>query len=135
MAQVNIDREPQGGEGRGLGVAQLFRFRALGSLVFAIACSAIGLLMVIVSVDQVPGPQAAYIGGIGFMLAGLIFVIGWGGAAGHSDLVRYATADHQRMYARIDDRVGDVEEYEREQCDLLGKVVDQVGEARRRHQR
>jgi hypothetical protein len=133
MAQVSsIDHETEGG--RGVGVNQLFRFRARGSIFLAGTLGGTGILLVAISADQIPGPLATYIAGVGLCLAGLIFIIGWGGAAGQHDLARHATDDHQRMYARIDDRFGDVEEYEHKQCDLLGGLVDQVGAARRRRQ-
>lgn len=94
-----------------------------------------GFALIILSADQVPGPLAVYLGGISLCLTGAIFVVAWGAAGGHGDLIEYANADHRLLYQLLSERVDGVETYEREQCDLLGRVVDEVGQARDRRQR
>lgn len=131
MTQVNDDHK--GAHGRPA-VVEKFRTQARQSMGVGFAFGVIGALMIAFSIADIPGPLATYIGGCTFGLAAIIMIIGWGAASGHAELAEHATSDHQRMYARIDGRVGDVEEYEREQCDLLGGLVDQVGAARRRHE-
>jgi hypothetical protein len=131
MTQVNDDHE--GAHGRPA-VVDKFRTQAWQSMGVGVIFGAIGALMIVVSVGDIPGPLATYIGGCAFGLASVIMIIGWGAAWGHAELAEHATSDHRQMYARIDGRVGDVEEFEREQCDLLGGLVDQVGAARRRRE-
>lgn len=94
-----------------------------------------GFALIILSADRIPGPLAVYLGGIALCLTGAIFVVAWGAAGGHGDLIEYSTADHRLLYQLLSERVDGVETYEREQVDLLGRVVDEVGQARDRHQR
>lgn len=131
MTQVSDDAE--GAHGRPA-VVEKFRDQARQSIGVGILFGAIGALMIAVSAGDVPGPLATYIGGCTFGLAAVIMIIGWGAASGHAELADYATDDHRQLYSRLDGRVGDVEEFEREQVEQLGILVDQVGEARRRRE-
>jgi hypothetical protein len=121
---------PSGGYGRS--VADKLRFRERGALGIGAGFAIVGAMLVVKSANKIPGPLATYIAGVGCILAAVVMIIAWGAAAGHRELAEHATVEHQRLYVRIDGRVGIVETYEREQAELLGGLIDQVGDARKR---